>query len=299
MIYFRVKKLILKNTLLPLKMTMTTPTTTPMNMNFYVSKTGMIILTTDNKFDDEFGRSPSAQILTLYQRTNILSFKTLQLKKIKGAHWVDIVSPDILDKLNAASAAWMAAFLLLQREGEDSYRMESGPGSRYWEALNVVLYLDHYERIMIENLHYHDAAVMIQSVIRGKRGRYGVMEVFCRTRTWEVYNKEYLSISRIQAAWRRHIKRFHLGIMRMHRELIYTGRIAASLVIHEAWADYKLRQRLKFMVREQKRKQYSKLHGLDELFAKAIDMAIEIDPIVPAFFVSNYILMLANQEKLN
>jgi len=87
---------------------------------------------------------------------------------------------------------------------------------------------------------------------------------------------------RIQAA----LREIELRECRMR----YRSVIEAARVIHEAWAEYKLAQRLKCLAREQKRKQYAKLHGLDELFAKAIDLAIETEPIVPAFFVSNYML---------
>jgi hypothetical protein len=94
--------------------------------------------------------------------------------------------------------------------------------------------------------------------------------------------KEHMTVLRIRAA----LREIELRVCRMR----YRSVIEAARVIHEAWAEYKLVQRLKWLGREHKRKQYAKRHGLDELFAKAIDLAIETNPIVPAFFVSNYIL---------
>lgn len=372
--------------------------------NLYVDTAGKIRLATNNKLFDEIGQYRITQVKSPFERSHLLRSANLQLKKIKGDSWIEIVCPDLLHKLNAASVAWRVDVLSLDTlalggvglepyDAEDSQQKPLDP--RFVAPIRAALDLDKCEWQMVENLHLHDAALMIQSVIRGNGGRKRALEEYilpverllcagnpCRAllyaagrlnfstgervrvsgleskgglwwphkvngragvvigyqpersvansfggitwrpSRWQVrldgelgtFNLPWSNlrlveheqnqkckkvrqiVSRIQRAWRCGLNMHrHLALVRALREIElrmcrmrYRRVIEASLVIHKAWSDYKCRRRMKILCREQTRKEYLKLHGLDELFAKAIDLCIETDAKNPAWFVSNY-----------
>jgi hypothetical protein len=72
--------------------------------------------------------------------------------------------------------------------------------------------------------------------------------------------------------------------------------IDAAGVIHKAWANRKLAKRMLVMVGEQRRKEYANKHGLDDLFANLLDLAIKVQPSDPLSFVSTRMIRMKGKR---
>lgn len=170
--------------------------------------------------------------------------------------------------------AWLAAALQMRRCDAAGRRYAGQPWNLYDRGL---------------------AAVEIQRIFRGNVGKNRASWSRCIQEVLRDYHTHKATVY-IQAVWRRYKMRNQLLLLRALRQIDlrlcrarYVRVIEAASVIHGAWDDYKLRRRVKCMYREQARKEYVVGHGLDDLFANAIDLAIQNQPDDPAAFVSNCI----------
>ena len=189
--------------------------------------------------------------------------------------------------------------------------------------------LDHCEYHTILDLNEHDAAIEIQRIFRGNAGRliahgYDMCAWYERWAAIQIqrifrgnagrlkahgydmcaWYDAYYAATSLQSAWRRYKLRNELILRKALREIDlrlcrarYARVIDAAGVIHKAWANRKLAKRMLVMVGEQRRKEYANKHGLDDLFANLLDLAIKMQPIDPLSFVSTRMIRMKGKRR--
>ena len=222
-----------------------------------------------------------------------------QLRHITESNWQKLGGGDEFPVRAATEQYWTARHAMNRINGQLRAVAWSLQKTWLWEQhkrcnFNLGIKereLDYCEFCTIRRLNQEDAAISIQRIFRGNVGRKRA-DV---EQGW-IHYYEYQAAVYIQAVWRRYKMRNQLLLLLALREIdlrLCRGRYArvieAALVIHRAWDDYKLRRRFKSMYLEQARKEYVVRHGLDKLFANAIDLAIQNQPDDPVAFVSNSI----------
>ena len=158
--------------------------------------------------------------------------------------------------------------------------------------------LDCCEYNTILDLNKHDAAIEIQRIFRGNDGRL-IAHGYDMCAWYDAYD----AATCLQSAWRRYKLRNELILRKALREIDlrlcrarYARVIAAAGVIHKAWANHKLAKRMRVMVGEQRRKAYAHKHGLDDLFAGLLDLAIKVRPSDPLSFVSTRMIRMKGKK---
>ena len=309
---------------------------------FFVNHAGLITLPRGLPLD----RNWQGESMVLASNINLQLNHLTESNWLAFAHTSDGVPwKDFYGVREATEHYWIARHAMNRIEGRLRYS-DYEQKTWLWEQhqkcnLNLGVkerHLDHCEWHAIRRLNHEDAAISIQCIFRGWKGRREAVEVYawyhhdrglaavciqqifrgnvgrnrayeeqawvhyyefkaacCIQEVWRDYHTHKATVY-IQAVWRRYKMRNQLLLLRALREIDlrlcrakYARVIEAALVIHGAWDDYKLRRRIKCMYREQARKEYVARHGLDDLFANAIDLAIQNQPDDPAAFVSNCI----------